>query len=78
VQRLLSDQNFNARVREGVLRASAEIMCVSVREFGMAEAVDARLLELAAEHGYVFLTHDAKTVPTFVYEMMLAGRGPPG
>jgi predicted nuclease of predicted toxin-antitoxin system len=49
-----------------------------VRDVGLAEAVDPTILEWAAAHGLVLLTHDRRTMIPFAYERVAAGLPMPG
>jgi hypothetical protein len=44
----------------------------------LAEAVDPTILEWAATHELVLLTHDRKTIPPFAYARVAAGLPMPG
>jgi hypothetical protein len=44
----------------------------------LAEATDPLILEWAAEHGLVLLTHDRKTIPPFAHDRVAAGLPMPG
>src|SRR4051812_46006264 len=76
--RLLIDQNFGQRVVRGVRLRMPELDVVFARDVGLAAVEDPELLEWAAAQGRVVVTHDAKTVPTFAYERLAAGKRMPG
>ena len=69
----LVDQNFNEDIVDGLTRRDATIEFLHVRDLGLAAAPDPVILEWAAEHGLVLLTHDRKTIPPFAYARVAAG-----
>jgi hypothetical protein len=74
----LVDQNFNEHIVDGMTRRDTTLEFVHVRDVGLAEAPDPVVLEWAAPHGLVLLTHDRKTVPSFAYDRVAAGLPMPG
>jgi predicted nuclease of predicted toxin-antitoxin system len=74
----LVDQNFNEHIVDGMTRRDATLEFIHVRDVGLAEADDPAMLQLAAEHGLVLLTHDGKTVPPFAHTRVAAGAPMPG
>ena len=76
--KLAADENFNAAIVRGLLRAAPELDVVTVQEAGLAGAADPDVLEWAASAGRVLLTHDVRTMPGFVRARVDAGRPMPG
>lgn len=76
--RLLVDENFNGHIVDGLLQRELKLDLVHVRNVGLAEAPDAKILEWAAAHGRVLLTHDRQTVPAFAYGRVAASESMPG
>lgn len=74
----LVDQNFNEHIVDGMTRRDRALEFVHVREVALAEADDPTMLEWAAAHGLVLLTHDGKTVPPFAYARVAGGAPMPG
>jgi hypothetical protein len=74
----LVDQNFNEHIVDGMTRRDATLEFVHVRDVGLAEAGDPTVLEWAATHGLVLLTHDGKTVPPFAHARVAGGAAMPG
>ena len=74
----LVDQNFNEHIVDGMTRRDPALEFVNVREVGLAEAGDPVVLEWAAAHGLVLLTHDGRTIPRFVQARVAAGSPMPG
>jgi hypothetical protein len=59
-------------------RRNAALDVVHVRDVGLAAAPDPQVLEWAAAHGRVLLTHDRRTVPGHAYARTAAGLPMPG
>jgi len=78
VNSFLVDQNFNERIVDGLTRRDPAIEFIHVRDVGLAAAPDPVILEWAAAHGLVLLTHDRKTIPPFAYARVAAGSPMPG
>lgn len=60
----VADENFNRRIVVGLQRRIANIDVVRVQDVGLRSADDPAVLQWAADHGRVLLTHDAKTMRT--------------
>jgi predicted nuclease of predicted toxin-antitoxin system len=76
--RLLADENFNGYIVRGLLRRRPNLVLVRVQDVGLGEANDTAILEWAAIHDYILLTHDRATVPDFAYARVAAGQPMPG
>lgn len=74
----LVDQNFNEDIVDGLTRRDATLEFTHVRDVGLAAADDPTILEWAAVHGLVLLTHDRRTIPPFAYARVAADRPMPG
>jgi hypothetical protein len=75
---LLVDQNFNEHIVDGLTRRDATLEFTHVRDVGLVAAPDPTILEWAATHSLVLLTHDRKTIPPFAYARVAAGLPMPG
>jgi predicted nuclease of predicted toxin-antitoxin system len=75
---LLVDQNFNQHIVEGLMRRDPDLDLIHVREVGLEAAPDPAILEWAAQHDRVLLTHDRRTIPPFAYARVAAGQAMPG
>lgn len=75
---LLVDENFNGHIVEGLARRDLGLDLVDVRDVGLAAAPDPDILEWAARHGRVLLTHDRRTIPPFAHARVAAGQAMPG
>jgi predicted nuclease of predicted toxin-antitoxin system len=61
--KFLADENFNNRIIRGLLRQLPPIDVARVQDLEIAGSDDATVLAWAAEHNYILLTHDKKTIP---------------
>jgi hypothetical protein len=59
-------------------RRDANLEFTHVRDVGLAAAPDPVVLEWAAAHSLVLLTHDRKTIPPSAYDRVAAGLPMPG
>lgn len=76
--RLLADENFNNNIVRGVRLRDRDIDLVRVQDVGLYGANDPTVLEWAAEHRRILLTHDVATITAFAYERVRAGKPMPG
>lgn len=76
--RLLADENFNNNIVRGVRLREPGIDLVRIQDVGLSGADDPNVLEWAAEHQRVLLTHDVATITAFAYERVRTGRSMPG
>jgi predicted nuclease of predicted toxin-antitoxin system len=60
---LLVDENLNQDIVDGLTRRDPTLEFTHVRDVGLAAAPDPKVLEWAAAHGLVLLTHDRRTIP---------------
>lgn len=72
--RLLTDENFNGYIVRGLLRRRPDLELVRIQDVGLAKANDPAILEWAAVHDYILLTHDQATLPDFAYTRVAAGQ----
>lgn len=76
--RFIADEDFNGRIVRGLRLRSSDIDLVRVQDVGISGASDDKLLEWAADNERHLLTHDARTIPRFVRERLVAGGHLPG
>ena len=76
--RLLADENFNGNIVRGLLLRDPNIDLIRVQDVGLAKADDPSILEWAAEHNRIVLTHDRATMPDFAFNRVIAGQQMPG
>lgn len=75
--KLIGDENFNSDILRGLLLREPTIDIV--RTFDVCPGCpDPLLLEWAADHNRLLLTHDRATIPDFAYDRVFAGRLMPG
>lgn len=74
----LADENFNNHIVRGVLRQNPSVDILRIQDVDLSGANDPTVLEWAAQHGRVVLTHDVATMITFAYERIQAGLSMPG
>ena len=66
----LADENFRPAILNGLLYQNASLDLVRVQDVGLSGSDDPQILEWAAEHDRVILTHDIRTMPNFAYERL--------
>ena len=76
--RLLSDENFNGEIVRGLLRRRPQLDFCRVQDVGLEKADAPIILEWAASHDRIVLTHDRATMPDFAYARLGAGQPMPG
>ncbi len=74
----LVDQNFNEDIVDGLTRLDPNLQLIRVRDVGLAAATDPTILEWAAVHGLVLLTHDRRTIPAYAHSRVAVGLPMPG
>ncbi|MBV7332162.1 DUF5615 family PIN-like protein [Chloroflexi bacterium TSY] len=75
---LLSDENFNGDIIRGLILRHPTLDLVRVQDVGLIEADDPTVLEWAAVHNRILLTHDRATIPNFAYDRIVLGKPMPG
>ncbi len=63
--RILADENFDNRILKGILRLNPDVEIARAQDTEMYTKSDPDLLAWAAEHGYVLVSHDYRTIPKF-------------
>ncbi len=76
--RFLADENFDNTVLRGVWRRIPDASFTRVQDTDIYGADDPRVLEYAADNGYIILTHGVNTMRGYFYERMCAGLPLPG
>lgn len=71
--RLAADENFDNNIIRGLLRRKADLDIVRIQDAGLSGADDPAVLEWAAQHGRVLLTHDVNTITRHALERMETG-----
>lgn len=76
--RFLADENFDNEIVRGVQRRVPEAEFLRVQDTELAGKPDTLLLEWAAHHGYVVLTHDVNAMRGYFYDRVKADLPLPG
>lgn len=76
--KFLADENFNNDILRGVWRRIPDAHFTRVQDTEIAGAEDPRILEYAAEQGYLLLTHDVNTMRGYFYDRVQANLPAPG
>ncbi|RJP34380.1 MAG: hypothetical protein C4527_02285 [Candidatus Omnitrophota bacterium] len=76
--RFLSDENFNGDIIRGLHLGNQALDIVRVQDVGLKQADDKAILEWAASHNRILLTHDRATMPDYAYERIKAKQPMPG
>lgn len=74
--RFLADEGFNRAITEGLRRRYPDMDLLMLQEAHLLHTPDPQLLLVAQQFDRVLLTHDARTMPGFFYNLL--GRLPPG
>ncbi len=76
--RLLADENFNNEILRGLRRRIPGADFTRVQDTEMAGQSDPSILDWAAHHRYIILSHDVNTMRGYYYERLNAGLPLPG
>jgi hypothetical protein len=76
--RFLADENFNNEIIRGLERRVSEVDITRIQDTALVGEPDSRILEWAAEHDYIILTHDVNTMRGYFYERINTGLPVPG
>ena len=66
-------ENLNGRIYRGLLRLKPDVDAVRVQDVGLSAVDDKEILEWAATHARVLVSHDVNTLAGFAYERVSAG-----
>lgn len=76
--RFIADQNFDLDIVRGLITRVPRLDVITAYEAGVSEYEDPDLLRWGAERGRILLTHDKKTIPQFVKDLIAGGLELPG
>lgn len=76
--RFLADHDLNEAVVDGVLRREPTIHFIRARDVGLQDRPDSEMLEYAAVHSLIIVSHDMNTMIGFARDRMDAQRSMPG
>lgn len=75
---LLTDEDFNYQITDGLLMREPQLDLARVQEVGLRGASDPVVLAWAAQEGRVLLTHDVTTMTHYANQRVQAGLPMPG
>lgn len=76
--KFLADENFNNDILRGVWLRIPDASFTRVQDTEIIAADDPRVLEYAAEQGYIILSHDVNTMRGYFYDRIKAELPAPG
>ena len=76
--RLLADENLNRVIVAATARLEPTREFFTATNVGMAGQFDPVVLDYAAAHGLVVVTHDVRTMISFANERLARGKSMPG
>jgi hypothetical protein len=72
--RFLADHDLNEHILDGTLRREPAIEFVRARDVGLEARPDSEILEYAAAHGLLVVSHDVNTMPAQAYARLAASQ----
>lgn len=76
--RYAADENFNNDILRGLHRRDDVLDVVRVQDLELSGALDPVVLDWAARHGRILLSHDVSTLIGYAYDRVKAGQSMPG
>ncbi len=76
--RFLTDQNFDQGIARGLIARAPNLNIITAFKAGVSEYEDPDLLRWTAEHERILISHDKKTIPHYVKELVSSGLTLPG
>lgn len=70
--RFLTDENFREAIVAGLRRKQPDMDIMTAVEAGLLHVEDPLVLEYAANHQRILLTHDKRTMPTYLNAFLLS------
>lgn len=74
----LADENFNGDIVRGLFLRRPNLDLIRAQDIGLAGASDPSVLEWAARHNRVLLTHHVQTMIGFAFARVRRGENMPG
>lgn len=71
--KFLADHDLNEHIVVGVIRRASTGVFSRVREVGLYNRPDEDILDYAAQHGFIVVSHDVNTLPAAAYARLAAG-----
>ncbi|HEX8596977.1 MAG TPA: DUF5615 family PIN-like protein [Chloroflexia bacterium] len=75
---LLADENLRSAIVNGLLRRNPAMDITRVQDVGLSGKADNHVLEWAAEHNRILVTHDINTIPAEAYSRVRENLPMPG
>lgn len=75
---LAADENFNNHIIRGLLLRKSGIDIVRIQDVGLSGKSDPEVLRWTTKQRRILLTHDAQTIPEFVYDRINLGESVSG
>lgn len=76
--RFLTDQNFDQGITRGLIARVPQLDIITAFKAGVGGYEDPDLLRWTAEHERILISHDKKTIPQHVRELVSEGLTLPG
>ena len=76
--RVFADANFRRAILSGILQRVENVDIETAQDAGLETASDAEILEYAATHNRILLTHDLASLADTAYERLKQGKSFPG
>ena len=76
--KFLADENFESAILRGLFRRNSQIDIVRVQDVALMAIEDPIILDWAAHHDRIVLTHDLRTMPDFAYQRVAQMQKMPG
>jgi hypothetical protein len=76
--RFLADENFNNEILRGLERRVPDVDITRIQDTELAGEPDTLILEWAAQHDYIVLTHGVNTMRGYFYDRVNAELPTPG
>ena len=76
--RFLADHDLRERISIGLLRRLPDAEFLRCRDIGLETRPDADVLEYAANHGLIVITHDINTMVASAYDRLRGGQAMTG
>ena len=70
--RFLADHDLNEHIIDGVERREPALEIIRARDVGLSDKPDSVVLALAADNGFVVVSHDVNTMPAQAYARIAA------
>lgn len=72
--KFLADHDLNEHILMGVIRRAPTVEFCRVRDIGLNDRSDVEILEYAAAHGFIVVSHDVHTMPEAAYNRVAVGK----